>query len=203
MSCNKLKLTSALEVRRQNWTFVIKCSRRPHNFKRTHFMSWKEREGLWNVQKWKMHVLSVQNCCFSLSNMQICDVLVAVLEGRVDSSWKYIAISKNVVGENDKCQLSNGDCTTERKCGYWILIGNKLPWYRLHTVPTFDGESWFVMWSRGQLAVRKAVSVRSLNKHGVDGSDNIIWKCHFAFLQSSCNYSKWLCLKNALQLFRD
>ena len=30
----------------------------------------------------------------------------------------YIAISKNVVGENDECQLSNGECTTERKCGY-------------------------------------------------------------------------------------
>ena len=27
-------------------------------------------------------------------------------------------ISKNVVGENDECQLSNGDCTTEKKCGY-------------------------------------------------------------------------------------
>ena len=31
---------------------------------------------------------------------------------------EHIAISKNVVGENDECQLSNGDCTTERKCGY-------------------------------------------------------------------------------------
>ena len=31
---------------------------------------------------------------------------------------RYTAISKNVVGENDECQLSNGDCTTERKCGY-------------------------------------------------------------------------------------
>ena len=30
----------------------------------------------------------------------------------------YIAISKNVVRENDECQLSNGDCTTEKKCGY-------------------------------------------------------------------------------------
>ena len=29
-----------------------------------------------------------------------------------------IAISKNVVRENDECQLSNGDCTTEKKCGY-------------------------------------------------------------------------------------
>ena len=30
----------------------------------------------------------------------------------------YTAISKNVVGENDECQLSNGDLTTEKKCGY-------------------------------------------------------------------------------------
>ena len=30
----------------------------------------------------------------------------------------HIAISKNVVRENDECQLSNGDCTTEKKCGY-------------------------------------------------------------------------------------
>ena len=30
----------------------------------------------------------------------------------------YIAISKNVVGENVTCQLSNGNCTTEKKCGY-------------------------------------------------------------------------------------
>ena len=34
------------------------------------------------------------------------------------STLRYIAISKNVVGENDECQLSNGECTTERKCGY-------------------------------------------------------------------------------------
>ena len=31
---------------------------------------------------------------------------------------------------------------------------------------------WFVILSRGQLAVRKAVSVGSLNKHDVDGSEN-------------------------------
>ena len=30
----------------------------------------------------------------------------------------YTAISRNVVGENDECQLSNGDCTTEKNCGY-------------------------------------------------------------------------------------
>ena len=35
---------------------------------------------------------------------------------------------------------------------------------------------WFVMLSRGQLAVRKAVSVGpgSLTKHDVDGSENVI-----------------------------
>ena len=31
---------------------------------------------------------------------------------------RYIAISKTVVRENDECQLSNGNCTTEKKCGY-------------------------------------------------------------------------------------
>ena len=38
-----------------------------------------ERERPQNVQKWKMHVQSVHIYCFSLSNMQICDVLVAVV----------------------------------------------------------------------------------------------------------------------------
>ena len=33
---------------------------------------------------------------------------------------------------------------------------------------------WFVMLSRGQLAVRKAVSIGSLSKHDVDGSENVI-----------------------------
>ena len=42
---------------------------------------------------------------------------------------------------------------------------------------------WFVMLSRGQLAVCKAVSVASLSKHDVDGSENVIRKYHFAFLQ--------------------
>ena len=46
--------------------------------------------------------------------------------------------------QNDKCQWSNSDCTTEKKCGYWILIGNNPPWCRLHIMPTFDVESWFV-----------------------------------------------------------
>ena len=35
-----------------------------------------------------------------------------------DIRERNIAISKNVVRENDECQLSNGDCATEKKCGY-------------------------------------------------------------------------------------
>ena len=38
--------------------------------------------------------------------------------------------------------------------------------------------------------------IRSLRKHDVDGSENVIWKCHFAFLQSFLNYSKSLRLQN-------
>ena len=40
----------------------------------------------------------------------------------------------------------------------------------------------FVMLSWGQLAVRKAVSVGSLTKHDVEGSENVTWKCILAFL---------------------
>ena len=35
-----------------------------------------------------------------------------------------IPISKKVVGENVDWQLSNGDCTTERNCGFLILMVN-------------------------------------------------------------------------------
>ena len=91
----------------------------------------------------------------------------------------HTAISKNVVGENDECQLSNGDCTAEKKCGYWILIGNKLPWCLLHTLPTFDGESYHDM-----VCHVKPGPVGSLSKHDVDESENVIWKCRLSF----CNH---------------
>ena len=42
------------------------------------FTSWKERERLQNVKRWKMHVQCAQKYCFSLSNMQICRVFVVV-----------------------------------------------------------------------------------------------------------------------------
>ena len=46
-----------------------------------HSISWKEREVYDVVQKWKVHVQSVQNYIifFLQSNMQICNVLVAVV----------------------------------------------------------------------------------------------------------------------------
>ena len=36
------------------------------------------------------------------------------------STYVYTPISKNVVGENGEWQLSNGNCTTERNCGFYI-----------------------------------------------------------------------------------
>lgn len=52
---------------------------RGDNRKTGHFTSLMERERLWNVQKWKMRLQSIQNYCFSLLNMQMYDVLVVVL----------------------------------------------------------------------------------------------------------------------------
>ena len=59
--CNKRKRSKEEKV-------VVKCSRRPHNGKTCNFMSWKELKRLWNVQKLKLHVKSVEKYCFSLFN---------------------------------------------------------------------------------------------------------------------------------------
>ena len=40
----------------------------------------------------------------------------------------------------------------------------------------------------------------SLSKHDVDGSENVIWKCNFAFLQSFLNYSVILLAKCVLTI---
>ena len=66
--------------RRQNWTFVIKCLRHPHNFKTCDFTSSKWRERLQNAQKRNMPVQIAENYCFSLLKMQICDILVVVVD---------------------------------------------------------------------------------------------------------------------------
>ena len=61
-----------LNQRLRNKKFVMSCA---HVVKTTHFKSSKELEGLWDVQKWKMHVRHMQSYQLSLSNMQMCDVL--------------------------------------------------------------------------------------------------------------------------------
>ena len=59
---------------------------------------------------------------------KVCGLIIAVffftLENLSDGSM-LLAFStnihlfqKNLVRENDECQWLNGDCTTEKKCGY-------------------------------------------------------------------------------------
>jgi len=81
---------------------VIICSRCPHNCKTAHFTSWKEPEGLWDVQKWKMHVQLMQNYQFSLSNMQICDVLSL---SWMLSSQILNTVAKHNIKEQKKCWM--------------------------------------------------------------------------------------------------
>ena len=56
----------------------MKCLRRPHNSKTGRFTSWKGWDLLQSIQNWKTHVENVpnlQNFCFWLLNMEICDSL--------------------------------------------------------------------------------------------------------------------------------
>ena len=95
-----------------NWTFVILYSGRPHNCKTAHFTSWKERERLRNVQKKrKMNVRSVKHNCFSTSNMQICNVLVAVVVALAQATY-YAWLS---------CTLLLGTL----KCHFWLTVAKR------------------------------------------------------------------------------
>ena len=59
----------------------------------------KERERRQNVKRRKMHVQSVQNHCFSLTNMQICGVFVAVVVVVVHQiSWIPKKEALNAIG---------------------------------------------------------------------------------------------------------
>ena len=75
----------------------------------------------------------------------------------MEDGWLYALVCFKILNvvENDECQLSNGDCTAEKKYEYCIFIGNNLPWCRLRTVPTFHGESiiWFVHILQNSVAV--------------------------------------------------
>ena len=44
--------------------------------------------------------------------------------------------------------------------------------------------------------------LESLRKHDVNGSENVIRKCNFMFLQSFLYYSKSLCLQNVLTILK-
>ena len=44
--------------------------------------------------------------------------------------------------------------------------------------------------------LRPSVSWGSLSQHDVDGYENVIWKCNFAFLKSFLNYSEVLRMQN-------
>ena len=44
--------------------------------------------------------------------------------------YVYTPISKNVVGENGEWQLSNGNCTTERNCGFHIWYAKTMSSWR-------------------------------------------------------------------------
>ena len=84
----------------------------------------------------------------------------------------YTPISKNVVGENDECQLSKGDCTTEMKCRYWISIENIIsrkagsiqcrPLMASHMVCPYSSES--VAEASFFLGVRERIVERDISK---------------------------------------
>ena len=115
--------------------FVIICSRCPHNCKTAHFTSWKTPEGLWDVQKWKMHVRHMQNYQFSLSNMQICDVLSL---SWMLSSQILNTVAKHITSKNKR----NVECCG-RRCWMEIKLCSTLsnsrepkqPWRRRQQKP--------------------------------------------------------------------
>ena len=86
------------------------------------------------------------------------DIVVVLSSLFFKEIWKngtkghgHTPISKKVVEEKGEWQLSNGDCTTERNRGFWILMVNNhlsklVNWCRLHLVTNLDGGlyAWFV-----------------------------------------------------------
>ena len=71
----------------------------------------------------------------------------------------------------------------------WIFTARAAPLFFLHLQPTILVSSDVV----GTL-------LGSLSNHDGDGSENVIRKCNFAFLQSFFNYSNSLSLKYVFQL---
>ena len=53
-------------------------------------------------------------------------VIVALFKSTNFISCIRTPISKNVVGDSDEWQLSNGDYTTERNCGFYIWYAKRV-----------------------------------------------------------------------------
>ena len=68
----------------------------------------ERRERLRNIQKWKMH--SVQNYCFSLSNMQICDVLAVVVFRVLAWARNYKTDKSNQLLLSEVCGMFVSSC---------------------------------------------------------------------------------------------
>ena len=79
-----LQVTSTLRTR-QNWTFVIICSRRPPNRKTGHFRSQKERERLRNVKNENCTCKACKTIvCMHIFDNQICKFVGFMMPS---SSW--------------------------------------------------------------------------------------------------------------------
>ena len=57
--------------------------------------------------------IALYSCVQPCTALYMCTCIAVYLD-------VYTPISKNVVGENGEWQLSNGNCTTERNCGFYI-----------------------------------------------------------------------------------
>ena len=72
------------------------------------------------VQADKRHPISYIGGPFWSKLNKIFSLLIELFVLAVYFILLYTPISKNVVGEYGEWQLSNGNCTTERNCGFHI-----------------------------------------------------------------------------------
>ena len=83
--------------------------------KTAYFTSWKRREQLRTLRKWKTLVLTRQNLCFSLLNMQICEIAVAVL---VVVGWLPQYLNESITQWSSE-QLKRSGSVMSHACANW------------------------------------------------------------------------------------
>ena len=93
----------------------------------------RTRTSVQSVKKWKMHVQSVQKYCFSLSNMQICGILVAVVV--------VVAKLPNERNENEYKCIRN---PRRQEISTWKYANNKVKyiWNSYCTAVVDESEEW-------------------------------------------------------------